>query len=263
MRERRESEAKGRSKDKKKAPVSRGCVEVGFFVVGMTDAKEKRNGCTGREIFLSSQSDSFRRLLSGACPAAAADVFGSDLRRVCREDDGALEHMGQLTNVAGPRVLPEGVESAGQKALAGSVGAKPCEEMAGERGQVVETFAQCGNFQREDGEAVVEVETEGAVDDPLFKVTVRGGDDADVDARDLVIADALEFATLQEAEKLGLDGEREFADLVQEERASVRGFDAAGAGLDGSGEGAAGVAEELGLEKCLGDGSAVEYGEGL
>jgi hypothetical protein len=29
------------AKAKKKAPVSRGCVEVGFFVVGMTDATGK------------------------------------------------------------------------------------------------------------------------------------------------------------------------------------------------------------------------------
>jgi hypothetical protein len=60
MRKGRESEAKGEIRSKKKAPVSRGCVEVGFFVVGMTDAKEKGNGCTRREIFLSSQSDGFR-----------------------------------------------------------------------------------------------------------------------------------------------------------------------------------------------------------
>ena len=38
MRETTENEPTG----KKKAPVSRGCVEVGFFVVGMTDAKGKR-----------------------------------------------------------------------------------------------------------------------------------------------------------------------------------------------------------------------------
>jgi hypothetical protein len=60
MRKSRESKAKTGIPGKKKAPVSRGCVEVGFFVVGMTDAKEKRNGCTRREIFLSSQSDGFR-----------------------------------------------------------------------------------------------------------------------------------------------------------------------------------------------------------
>ena len=188
---------------------------------------------------------------------------GGNLRRLRGENDGAFEYMGQFANVAGPGVLLEGVQSAGRETLAGSVGAEPGEEMAGERRQVVETFAQRGNLKREDGQAVVEVETEGAVNDPLFEVTVRGGDDANVDTRDLVVADALDLTALEKTEELGLDREREFADLVEKERASVRGFDAAGAGLDGSGKGAAGMPEELGLEKRLGDGGAVEHREGL
>ncbi len=40
-------------------------------------------------------------------------------------------------------------------------------------------------------------------------------------------ADALEHALLQEAQELGLQGQREIADLVEEERAAVREFDLA------------------------------------
>ena len=83
MRENRESQLSG----KKKAPVSRGCVEVGFFVVGMTDAEEKRNGCTRLENFSFFAGRWFSRL-SGAWTAAAADVLGRDLWRVGGEDDG-------------------------------------------------------------------------------------------------------------------------------------------------------------------------------
>jgi hypothetical protein len=188
-------------------------------------------------------------------------VLGGDLRGICREDDGALEDMGQLADIARPGVLFESAVSAGREALAGGVGAETREEMAGECREIVETFPQCGDLERKDGKAVVEVETEGAVDHALFEVAVRSRDDADVDARDLVVADALELAALQEAEELGLDGEGELADLVEKECAAVRGFDAAGAGLHGSGEGAAGVAEELGFKECFGDGGAVEHGE--
>jgi hypothetical protein len=39
-------------------------------------------------------------------------VSGCDLGRVGGEDDGALEDVGQLANVAGPGVLLEGVERA-------------------------------------------------------------------------------------------------------------------------------------------------------
>jgi hypothetical protein len=248
---------------KKKAPVSRGCVEVGFFVVGMTDAKGKRYVVPRVKFLLSSQNDGIGRVLSGTWPAAAADVLGRDLGCIRGEDDSALEDVGQLTNVAGPGVLPEAVESTGRETLAGSVGAQACEEMIAERGQVVESLAQRWNLNREDGEAVVEVETEPAVDHALFEVAMRGSDDADVDARRLIVADALQFTALEKAEKLGLDRERKFADFVEEKGAALPGLDAAGARLDGSREGAAGVSEEFGFEKRLGDSGAVEHREGL
>jgi hypothetical protein len=135
--------------------------------------------------------------------------------------------------------------------------------MAGKRLQVVQALAQRGHVKREDGEAVVEVEAEGAIDNALLEVAVRGGDHADVDAHNLVVADALDLAALKKAEEFGLNSEREFADLVEEERAPVRRLDAADAGLDGSGEGAAGVPEEFGFKQSLGDCGAVEHGEGL
>jgi hypothetical protein len=215
------------------------------------------------KIFLSSQGDGFQPLFSGAWPAAAADVPSGDLGSVGGENNGTLQDMGQFANISRPRVLLKGVERARREAPAGRVSTEAHEQMAGERWKVVEPFAQRRDLERKDGEAVVEVKTEGAVDDTLLKVAMRGGDDADVYPRHLVVADALEFAALEEAEQLGLNGERELSDLVEEERPPVRSFDAAGAGLDGSGEGAAGVSEELGLEKRLGDRSAVEHRQGL
>ena len=211
--------------------------------------------------FLSSQNDLFWVLYPWT--AAAPDVFCGDLRRVGGEDDRPLQNVGQLAYIARPSMLFEGLKSTGREALAGSIGAKAREEMARQRRQIVEAFAQCGNLKREDGEAVVEVETEGAVDDTLLEVAVGGGEDADVDPRDLVVSDALNLAALEEAEELGLNRERELSNLVQEERAAVRGLNAAGAGLHGSREGAAGVSEELGFEKGFGDGGAVEHREGF
>src|SRR6185437_8734817 len=155
------------------------------------------------------------------------------------------------------------VQSAGREAFTGSVGAKARKQVAGKRRQVIQAFAQRGNLEWKDGETVVEIKTEISVDHPLFKIAVRGGDDANVDPSNLVITDALEFAALEEAKELGLNGEWEFANLVKEECASVGGFDAAGAGLDGSGEGAAGVTEEFSFEKRLRNRGAVEHGERL
>ena len=53
----------------------------------------------------------FRFAFSGSRTAAAADVLGRYLRRVCHKDDGALEDVSQFADVAGPGMLLKGVES--------------------------------------------------------------------------------------------------------------------------------------------------------
>ena len=54
---------------------------------------------------------------------------------------------------------------------------------------------------------------------------------------------ALEFALLQGAEQFRLQGDRHFADLIEQQGASAGRLEFAGPGADGSGEGAAGVAK--------------------
>src|SRR4029077_14090185 len=79
-------------------------------------------------------------------------------------------------------------------------------------------------------------------------VAIRGRDDAHVRRALARVADALVRALLQEAEQLGLDLERQLADLVQEQRAALRGLHASLAVRDRAGERAALVAEQLGLD---------------
>jgi hypothetical protein len=90
---------------------------------------------------------------------------------------------------------------------------------------------------------------------------VRGADDARVDRDRLAPADALDHPLLQEAQQLDLQRQRDVADLVEEQGAALRQLDLAGRGLDRAGEGAALVAEQLGLEQVLGDGGAVDGDE--
>ena len=59
------------------------------------------------------------------------------------------------------------------------------------------------------------------------EIAVGRGDDPHVDAEGLVAADALELALLQEAQQLHLDGRRDLADLVEEQRAAVGLLEAA------------------------------------
>ena len=74
-------------------------------------------------------------------------------------------------------------------------------------------------------------------------------------------ADALELALLQHAQQLGLHRRRDVADLVEEQRAAVGELEAAELALDGAGERALLVAEQLALEQRLGERAAVDLDE--
>ena len=67
--------------------------------------------------------------------------------------------------------------------------------------------------------------------------------------RDCDAPDALECAFLQHAQQLGLHVGRQIADFVEKERAAVGQLETALAHRDRAREGAALVAEELGLDQ--------------
>ncbi len=90
---------------------------------------------------------------------------------------------------------------------------------------------------------------------------MRGADDARVDRDRLAAADPLDHALLEEAQQLDLQRQRNVADLVEEQGAALRHLDLADVRLDRAGEGAALVAEQLGLQQGLGDGGAVDGDE--
>src|SRR5207248_285856 len=90
---------------------------------------------------------------------------------------------------------------------------------------------------------------------------VRRGDHPHVDARRLLVAHALELALLEHAQELGLELDRDLADLVEEERPAVRELEAAEPILDRPGEGALHVAEELALEELPRNRAAIHLDE--
>ena len=95
------------------------------------------------------------------------------------------------------------------------------EEAVGEERDV----GGAGAERREDdaglGEAVEEVFAEAAGVDLGAEIAVGGGDEADVDGDGRGAADAGDGARLEDAEELGLEVERELADLVEEEGAAA------------------------------------------
>ena len=91
--------------------------------------------------------------------------------------------------------------------------------------------------------------------DGCLEVVIGGGNDAHVRLAGPGLAHALVFPLLEQAEQLGLDLERQIADLIEEERAAVRGGDFAPGVLERAGEGALDMAEEFALEQVRGKGS--------
>ena len=130
-----------------------------------------------------------------------------------------------------------------------------------EQRDVVGALAQRRQVHREHVDAVVEVLAEAAARDELIEIAVGRGDDADVDATILIVADPAELLRLQDAQELGLQRQRQLADLVEEQRAGVRGREQTLAIARRVGERAAHVTEQLVLEQRLGDRGAVDDDE--
>ena len=87
-------------------------------------------------------------------------------------------------------------------------------------------------LKRRDGDldhvqAIVEVLPEAAFLDQAEEVLVRRGEDPHVDFPGLSGADHADFLLLQHPQELDLHGEAGLADLVQEDRAAVRGLEEA------------------------------------
>ena len=74
-------------------------------------------------------------------------------------------------------------------------------------------------------------------------------------------ADGLELLFLQDAEQLDLHVERQFADLVEEQRAAIGQLEAADAALERAGECALDVSEQLAFDQPGGDRAAVDFHE--
>ena len=130
--------------------------------------------------------------------------------------------------------------------------------MLDEHRDVFAPLAQWRDADHHDRDAVVEIGAEGPGIDALLGILVGRSDEPDVGADRLGAADLDELAALDHAQQLGLQRRAELAQLVDEERAGIGLREDAFAVLDGAGEGAAHVAEQLTLREILGHGRAIE-----
>jgi hypothetical protein len=126
---------------------------------------------------------------------------------------------------------------------------------------IVSALAQWRDLDRKDRQPKIQILAKLTFCDPLFQVAIGGGDDTHVHVKGLRPTDALELFLLQGAQDLGLQRQRQIADLVEKERPAMRQLEAARLALDGAGEGAFLVPEQLGFEKRLRDGGAIDGDE--
>src|SRR5918994_1497202 len=93
--------------------------------------------------------------------------------------------------------------------------------MLDERRYVLEPFAQRGNRDREDEDAVIEVFSKRALLDERLEIAMGGDNDARVHFDRPLAAHTLELTLFEQAQELGLHGSRHVADLVEEQRPFV------------------------------------------
>ena len=132
------------------------------------------------------------------------------------------------------------------------------EEVPEERKDVLRSLAQARQVQGATGDPVVEVVAEGAFRLLVGKVAIGGADEPEGALAPRVAPDPLERALLDDPQQLGLEGHRELADLVEEERAAVRQLERALAGGGRAGERPLLMAEELAPGQGCDHGAAVQ-----
>ena len=137
------------------------------------------------------------------------------------------------------------------------------DEEPGERQDVLGTLAQGGHQKLDHVQAIVQILAERALFHRFAEVLVGGGDNAQIHANVAQAAEAPERLLLQHAQQLGLERQRNLADLVQEQSALVGQFEQPALLRPGVGERALLVAEQLALQQGFGNRRAVDGQERL
>src|SRR5882757_1483393 len=124
-------------------------------------------------------------------------------------------------------------------------------------GVEVGTLTKSGQRHLERIEAIEQVGAEAPFGNGLVEGGVGGGDEEDIDLCSGA-SNGTYGPVVQKAQKHGLQRDRHVTDLVEEECAAVGLSDESDrAAAPGTGEGAVGIAEQLGLNQAFGKGGAI------
>src|SRR5512141_3236049 len=193
------------------------------------------------------------------------------VRQVLREKDGLLlgadngffQSLDELADVPRPVIGQQDVEEVGGIDLHGQAVliAEADEVMEHELLDVLFHLPQGRQVEDKGPETEEQVLAEAAGAGQVLEMPVRGGDEPEIAGDLLAAADRAEPLLLKDAKERLLDGDRELADLVEEERPSVGLPDEPVARFVRAREGAADMAEERALDEGFRQGGAVDDDE--
>ncbi len=185
--------------------------------------------------------------------------------RPLADDQGVLQDVLQLPDVARIIVVEEHLHGLFRDPVEPDVafGAELFQDVGDEQGQVLPPFLEARQFQPHDVEPVEKILTEFPLPDLPLQPQVGGRDDPDIHLGGFAAAQGVELFILQHRQELGLEGQGQVADLVQEDGAAVGLLEATGLVLVRAGEGPFDVAEHLGFQQVLRQGRAVDLDQGL
>ncbi len=195
--------------------VERGADDMGLGGAG--GVVERKNGCGGDGRRGLRRRSAVDDEIAGLDPLAGA------------QQDRALEDVLELAAIAGPDVDAEPGDAPrrsgrGRRRRRGRDGASIAAVMARMSAGRSRSGAQ---GHRHDVEPPVEVGAEAAGGDLGGEIAIGRGDDAQIDRLGADRADGQDFALLDRAQQLGLQGERDFGDLVEQQGAAVGGAEQA------------------------------------
>ena len=146
------------------------------------------------------------------------------------QDDRPLHRVAQLADVAGPVIDPQdllgGRRQIGDRPADGA--GEKSQELPGQRQNVFRSIAQRRHDDFDHVQPIEQILAKPAVAHVGFQIAIRRRDDADVGCPGAGFADPLELLLLQEPQQFGLQGGRNLADFVEEQRAPFGRFDPAG-----------------------------------
>src|SRR6266513_1317149 len=127
------------------------------------------------------------------------------------------------------------------------------EHRLSDAAEIVAPLPQGRQPEHDAAQAEVEILPESRLAHALSEMLVGRRQNAYVDRPRFRPSDPADLLVLQYTQQLGLQAERQVADLVEEQRAAVRHLEQPGLGGMGVRKGAALVTEQLGLDEVLGE----------